>query len=182
MKNLKKLQNRQPDFDQQEWDEFTKDIKPIPHPDISDSTKPLIIDLDISPVVNIHTIPDSQSDLHPGNTTNIDKRTAQKFNREEFKIEAILDLHGQTEKNAFDKVSKFITSAYANGKRCILIITGKGLPHDDEDIFAARGILKNCVPNWLNSPELRPMILAYKNPSESRGGSGALYILLRRHR
>ena len=99
------------------------------------------------------------------------------------KDEAELDLHGQTEKNAYDKVYNFINSAYASGKRCVIIITGKGLnDHGDEDIFASRGVLKNSVPNWLSSAEIRPMIMAYKHPSESKGGSGALYILLRRKR
>lgn len=113
----------------------------------------------------------------------IDNSTLTKFKREEFKPEAVLDLHGYTEDKAFDAVEDFIAKCYNRGLRCIIIITGKGLPHkDDEDIFATKGILRKSVPQWLNLPHLRSAILIYKNPSIKLGGSGALYILLRRNR
>ena len=53
---------------------------------------------------------------------------------------------------------------------------------DDDDIFAVKGILKKSVPQWLNLPHLRAAILIYKNPSAKLGGTGALYILLRRNK
>ena len=64
-----------------------------------------------------------------------------------------------------------------------MIITGKGIRvHPDEDIFAAKGVLRKQVPQWLNMARLRAMILIYKHPSEKMGGNGALYILLRRNK
>ena len=36
------------------------------------------------------------------------------------------------------------------------------------------------VPQWLNMPRLRALIVVYKHPSARLGGEGALYILLRR--
>lgn len=107
----------------------------------------------------------------------MDGGLAKRFKREEFKVEAVLDLHGVTEKNAFDKVCDFIKSSYNRRKRCVLIITGKGL---DDAIFSEKGVLRKSVPNWLATSEISPLILAYKNPSESMGGAGALYILLRK--
>lgn len=113
----------------------------------------------------------------------IDKATLRKFKREEFNIEAKLDLHGLTEDKAFTEVNNFVTQCYNKGKRCIIIITGKGLTvREDDDIFTPKGILKKQVPQWLNMPQIRAMILTYKNPSEKLGGSGALYILLRRNK
>ena len=107
----------------------------------------------------------------------MDGSLAKRFKREEFKPRAVLDLHGITEKAAFDKVCNFIKSAYDDGKRCVLIITGKG---QDEELFSTRGVLRKSVPQWLTHSEISPLILAYKNPSESLGGAGALYILLRK--
>ena len=76
-----------------------------------------------------------------------------------------------------------MVQAYNCGKRCIIIITGKGLTvRENDDIFTSKGILKRQVPQWLNMPQLRAMILTYKNPSEKQGGSGALYILLKRNK
>ncbi len=113
----------------------------------------------------------------------IDKATLKKFKKEEFKIEAVLDLHGMTEDVAFAAVDDFIPRCYNEGKRCVVIITGKGLSvHNDGDIFAVRGVLKQRVPQWLNMSRLRAMILVYKHPSERLGGSGALYILLCRNK
>ena len=112
----------------------------------------------------------------------IDKATLRRFKREEFKVEAVLDLHGLNEEEAFEKVDTFIPQCYAAKKRCVIIITGKGGIHQQDDIFAPRGILKRSVPQWLNMPRLRSMILIYKNPSENLGGSGALYILLKRNK
>ncbi len=183
MKNIKKIKASQPEFDEEAWAEITQDIKELKKPDINQDSKPLIIEIkastDISSAGSGLTLPELKKD----STIGMDNQTAKKFKREEFKVEAVLDLHGQTEKNAYNKVHDFITTSYAAGKRCILIITGKGLtPHTEDDIFVSRGILKECVPNWLSSTELRPMIMAYKHPTEALGGSGALYIVLRRKR
>ena len=110
----------------------------------------------------------------------IDKNTLHKFKREELHIEAILDLHGKNEDEAFAAVDNFIPQCYNSGKRCIIIVTGKGYNHENEDIFAPKGVLKQLVPQWLDIPRLRAMILIYKHTSERHGGSGALYILLKR--
>ena len=112
----------------------------------------------------------------------IDKHTLQKFKREEFTIEATLDLHGKTETAAYEAVDDFIPRCYATGKRCVCIVTGKGLNiHPDTDVLAAKGVLRQLVPQWLNEPRLRGMLMIYKHPSERLGGLGAIYILLRRN-
>ena len=108
----------------------------------------------------------------------MDGSLAKRFKREEFKIEATLDLHGITEKEAFERVCDFIKSAYHQKKRCVLIVTGKGL---DDTLFSERGVLRKSVPTWLSGADISSLILAYKNPSEALGGAGALYILLRKN-
>ena len=42
------------------------------------------------------------------------------------------------------------------------------------------GVLKAAVPRWLGEPELRPHVLAIAPAQPRAGGSGALYVLLRR--
>lgn len=103
---------------------------------------------------------------------------AKRFKREAFKPEAVLDLHGVTEKEAFEQVRTFILTAYHSCKRCVIIVTGKGY---DDELFSTRGVLRKSVPNWLSHSEISPFILAFKNPAEARGGAGALYILLRKN-
>lgn len=112
----------------------------------------------------------------------IDKQTLKRFKKEEFGVEALLDLHGLTIDAAYQAVQRFIISSYNQNKRAVMIVTGKGLPHKEQDIFAAKGSLKQSVPLWLQSDELKNMILTFIHPSPKLGGEGALYILLRRNR
>ena len=122
-------------------------------------------------------------DLQIGEMKDLDKKTAQKFKRGEFKIERRLDLHGYTEDEAWEAVNNFVKNAYIDNLRCILIVTGKGRPHpEDDEIMPRRGILKEKVPQWLNSNILRPLILSVSYSQIKDGGSGALYVLLRRKR
>lgn len=120
--------------------------------------------------------------LKLGSFDNVDKNTARRFRRGEMGIEATLDLHGYREEEAYDAVINFIKTSYLKGKRSIIIVTGKGTKRDDDDFFSSKGVLRERVPQWLNSAELRPFILSYIHPEEKLGGKGALQILLRRKR
>jgi len=42
------------------------------------------------------------------------------------------------------------------------------------------GILKAAAPRWLGEPDLRRHVLAIAPAQPGAGGSGALYVLLRR--
>lgn len=164
------------------WQEFVKDIKPIRHPEkVFEQKKPK---LRVTPKISSHTVYHGEglSELEIGNFNNIDANTAARFKKGEFRVEGELDLHGYTEKNAFDAVVEFIKLSYLRKKRCIAIITGKGKPRESDDIFAARGVLREIVPQWLNLQELRPLILAINHPAPNDGGNGAIRIFLRRQR
>lgn len=173
-----------PQEDEEFWLKTVKDINPISKPQvIVKVSKPQL------PKLNPHRLYATKQEftshskyLDDNKFGGIDSATLRKFKKEEFKTEAVLDLHGLTEDVAFEKVDEFIPRCYAQGKRCIIIITGKGSAHKDEDIFTVKGVLRKSVPQWLNMPRLRSMILVYKHPSERLGGSGALYILLKRNK
>lgn len=122
------------------------------------------------------------ADLELSDFHNVDASTAKKIKRNKFEIEAKLDLHGYTVDKAFDAVRNFVFDSYNKKRRCILIITGKGYKTEDDDIFSGKGVLREKVPEWLSSFDIRPLILSISNPPEKLGGSGALYIILRRHR
>lgn len=164
------------------WQEQTKNIKEIERPENIISA-PVVLP-EIRNTVNLHEAYSGNrlTELTTGETGNIDRRTAQKFTRGEMPIERRLDLHGLTEDKAFDAVQNFIKSSYRQDMRCVLIITGKGLHKEDDDFFSQSGILKNRVPQWLNSETLRPLILSFADALPKDGGSGALYVLLRRRR
>ena len=106
----------------------------------------------------------------------IDRANAERLKRGLHRIEARLDLHGKTEAEAHHALAAFIHSSAEAGRRCVLIITGRGLGP------TGPGVLKRAVPRWLEGVELRRKILAIAPAQPRDGGAGALYLLLRRHR
>ncbi len=121
-----------------------------------------------------------------GAAPGLDKRTADKFRRGRMAIDGRLDLHGLTQEKAHRALNAFIARAHGQGARCVLVITGKGSAQKDDDIGfmpdRSRGVLKEMVPRWLNEPGNRQRILAMQPAQPRHGGSGAFYVLLRRHR
>lgn len=162
------------------WKDVTKDIKKIKVNRFVEEIKPkeLIIKKDKEVSVTFNDIKKGAL-VGKDDFSQIDGSLAKRFKREEIKIEAVLDLHGVVEKDAYNQVCSFIKNAYNNKKRCVLIVTGKGVREND-DIFNKRGVLRKSVPQWLSGDEIGYLILAYKNPSEALGGKGALYVLLRK--
>jgi DNA-nicking Smr family endonuclease len=87
-----------------------------------------------------------------------------------------------TQDEAHRALIDFVARSGDAGSRCLLVITGKGLRRLGESRPAEIGILRQAVPRWLNEPSLRPRILAFAPAQPRDGGTGALYILLRRQR
>ena len=91
-------------------------------------------------------------------------------------IEGKLDLHGRTQAEAHRRLETFLANAQASGKRCVLVVTGRGLGK------SAGGVLRTEVPRWLNQTPNRARVLAFDWAQPKHGGDGALYVLLRRNR
>ena len=104
----------------------------------------------------------------------IDRANAERLKRGKHNIDARLDLHGMTQGEAHRVLASFIRGARAEGKRCVLVITGRGR--------MGGGVLREAVPRWLDEPEFRPHLLAIATAQPQDGGAGALYVMLRRTR
>jgi DNA-nicking Smr family endonuclease len=124
--------------------------------------------------------PELRHDAAPG----VDRRTAERLRRGALPLEATLDLHGHTQAAARRALDGFIADSAEAGRRCVLVITGKGGRADPDDAFerATPGVLRSQVPRWLNLPPSRPRILAFAQAQPRHGGAGALYVLLKRRR
>ena len=117
-------------------------------------------------------------ELNHGDSPGVDRRSAQRLRRGQMAIEARLDLHGHSQEQAHRALAAFISASQAAGRRCVLVITGKGLrPGAFEG-----GVLRAAVPRWLNLSPLREKVLSFSYAQPRDGGEGALYILLRRNR
>jgi len=82
-----------------------------------------------------------------------------------------LDLHGRTAQRAYHALHAFLHAARTDGVRCVEIVTGRGAGE-------AGGVLRRELPMWLNSPALRPLVLAASYPHPAN--PGAVRLLLRR--
>ncbi|CAH1657131.1 MULTISPECIES: Smr/MutS family protein [unclassified Chelatococcus] len=98
-------------------------------------------------------------------------------------IEAVLDLHGMRQMEAHAALIGFVRRAQREQKRVVVVVTGKGGGEVGDDLmFGERGVLRRLVPQWLASPELRSVVLGYGEAGRHHGGTGALYVRLRRSR
>jgi DNA-nicking Smr family endonuclease len=93
-------------------------------------------------------------------------------------IEARLDLHGMTQARAHRALSSFLHWAHGDGLTFVLVITGKGKIGADPE----RGVLRRQVPQWLNQPEFRNLVVGFEEAHIGHGGAGALYVRIRRSR
>lgn len=113
--------------------------------------------------------------LKLGAVAAMDKRTGQRFKRGDMPIDGRIDLHGMTLDQAHAALTGFIRRSYAQGARCVVVVTGKGGAQ-------GTGKIRRETPDWLNRPDLRPLILAVTEARQHHGGGGALYVLLKRVR
>ncbi|MES1925181.1 Smr/MutS family protein [Salinisphaera sp. T31B1] len=96
----------------------------------------------------------------------------RKLRRGQYRCQAELDLHGMVVDVARHCLAVFLREALDRGYRCVRIVHGKGLRSGH------RGpVLKIKVAGWLRQ---RDEVLAYCSARENDGGTGAVYVLLRR--
>ena len=95
-----------------------------------------------------------------------------------------LDLHGFTLDEANKRVESFITDCFNQKVSKVIIVTGKGLhSQNDQDPYISKefGILKNSVPDFIkNNPNLMKKIKSITDAEIADGGSGALYVFLKK--
>ena len=152
------------------WREAMRDVKPLRGREPAILSPPLQAPAETGCVVKPHRLPGL--DRFSG----IDRASAERLKRGLHPIEGRLDLHGMTQAEAHRALAGFVHKSRDAGRRCVLVITGRGFGP------TGPGILKLAVPRWLEEAGLRRQILAVTPAQPRDGGAGALYLLLRRHR
>jgi DNA-nicking Smr family endonuclease len=104
----------------------------------------------------------------------LDRRTAERLRKGEIAIERRIDLHGMTQDDAHAALDRFVRQCWKDGRRMLLVITGKG--------SGGEGVLRRGVPRWLAAGEHAARILKVETAQARHGGGGAFYVLLRRQR
>lgn len=96
----------------------------------------------------------------------------RKLRRGQFRVGSVLDLHGMTVATAKEALAVFLHNARRDSLHCVRIIHGKGNGSHH------RGpVLKQKINHWLRQ---RDEVLAFCSARAVDGGTGAIYVLLRR--
>lgn len=112
-----------------------------------------------------------------GMREDLDPRLMHKLRRGEYAVQGHLDLHGHTRLEAKELVERFLLQAIAQGKRCVLIIHGRG--HRSKDHVP---VLKNAIKSWFVRGAISKKVLAFTSARPCDGSAGAVYVLLRKLR
>lgn len=110
----------------------------------------------------------------------LERKTLTGLRRGTKSVDARIDLHGLRQSEAHEALLRFLYRAQGQGHGLVLVITGKGGTGRIGATYDERGILKRLVPHWLSLPDLRPLVIGFDEASAHHGGSGALYVRLRR--
>ncbi|CUH65006.1 Smr domain protein [Thalassovita gelatinovora] len=146
----------------------------LPDFQIGTRSAPSLAQTDLSPTIS------EQLDKTP---LRMDRNTFGKMRRGKMLPEGRIDLHGMTMDKAHPALNGFIMRSHAQGKRLVLVITGKGKHRDEGGPIPVRfGVLKHNVPQWLSMPPLSTVVLQVTEAHQSHGGGGAYYVYLRRNR
>lgn len=110
-----------------------------------------------------------------GASPGTDRNLMRALRRGDFTLQGRLDLHGMTQAQAKAAVDRFLTDSRRAGRRCVLIIHGRGLNSQDQ-----LPVLKEQVRGWLEHKSVGKGVLAFATARPQDGGAGAVYVLLRR--
>lgn len=89
-----------------------------------------------------------------------------------------IDLHGHTLAAAHAALEHALARAVAEDIRVLLVVTGKPPKPDSK----GRGLIRANIGAWLGGSGYRDRIAAVRNAHPRHGGTGALYVVLRRRR
>lgn len=99
-------------------------------------------------------------------------RVYRKLARGRYSIQAEIDLHGMNVPDAREALHGFIESALKRGLTCVRVVHGKGRGSGH-----GGPVLKRKVDGWLRQ---WGAVLAFVSARQADGGTGAVYVLLKR--
>ena len=110
-----------------------------------------------------------------GSVKGFDRKLMQKLKKGLFPIQDYVDLHGMNKQDAEMRVRDFLQKSQRQGFRCVLVVHGKGLNSENHI-----PVIKEQIPLWLSRGPVRKIILAFSTAMPYDGGTGAVYIFLKR--
>lgn len=151
------------------WGHVSATVHPLPGRNTPKAPKPQTLDAParIEPARAAEIAKSLREGVDP-----IEPRRKHRIAREREEIGGRIDLHGMTQDRALAALEAFLTRAWNDGYRAVLVITGKGVQGD--------GVLRRRAPEWLAAPHLAHIVAGISEAHRRHGGEGALYVALKR--
>jgi DNA-nicking Smr family endonuclease len=103
----------------------------------------------------------------------VNLKTMRRLARGGISVQAEMDLHGLTSAEAEESLRGFVAQSILRGHTCVRIVHGKGLRSGQKG-----PVLKREVDRWLRRWE---PVLAFVSARQADGGTGAVYVLLKKN-
>jgi len=110
-----------------------------------------------------------------GAVRGFNRKMMDRLKKGRFPVQDYVDLHGLTKHAAEEMVREFLLQSRQRGLRCVLVVHGRGLNSENQI-----PVLKERLPLWLSRGAIRKIVLAFCTARPYDGGTGAIYILLRK--
>jgi DNA-nicking Smr family endonuclease len=110
-----------------------------------------------------------------GHARGLDPRVVKRLRRGDFAVQAHVDLHGMLKDEAKSQLEAFLTKARQQGKRCVLVVHGRGL-HSKDQV----PVLKEALKRWMHTSRFSRHVLGFSTARPHDGGAGAVYVLLKK--
>ena len=166
------------------WRQVARSVKPLPG---RAPIEPEPIAVAAAPVVEPKLAgpsgfaPSKPAVATPPPLAPLENRLRTQLRRGQQGVDAVIDLHGMRQDEAHLALRAFLHREQGRGTRLALVVTGKGAA--GTSLFGdERCVLRRVVPHWLRLPDLRPLVVGFEEAQARHGGSGALYVRLRRAR
>jgi DNA-nicking Smr family endonuclease len=123
----------------------------------------------------------------PGPGETLDGRWDRMLASGRARPDRVIDLHGLGREAARARLLTAVDHAAARGERLLLVITGKGAEPGPDPVSLmrgerVRGAIRADLPRWLGEPAVSARIAAVRQAGPTRGGAGAVWLVLRRPR
>ncbi len=110
-----------------------------------------------------------------GHVRGLDLHVVRRLKRGDLAVQGHVDLHGMLKDEAKLELVTFLARCRQQGKRCVLVVHGRGL-HSKDQV----PVLKEALKRWMATDRFARHVLAFSSARPHDGGAGAVYVLLKR--
>lgn len=172
--------------EQQLWGMVVRTVQPIPGrkisatPDAPSSDEGRARRVSIASPVPVSAKPSPKAVRRPVDV--LDTSWEKRIARGALIPDRAIDLHGHTLGSAHHHLDMALSGAVRSGMRVLLVVTGKPRPASPAHGEKRRGAIRAEIGHWLAASPYADSIASIRPAHPRHGGTGAIYVILRRNK